>query len=73
MMSPRNYAEIRRHLKFVNNLLTNYILLIIKFIPPLGILDIGDGKTCLTGESSLEVKTQTVEERGSPFGSFVKP
>lgn len=73
MMSPRNYAEISRHLKFVNNLLTNYILLIIKFIPPLGILDISDGKTCLTGESSLEVKTQTVEECGSPFGSFVKP
>ena len=46
MMSPRNYAEISRHLKFVNNLLTNYILLIIKLIPPLGILDIGDGKTC---------------------------
>lgn len=45
MMSPRNQARIRRYLKFVNNLLTNYILLIIKFIPSFGILDISDGKT----------------------------
>lgn len=56
MMSPRNQAKIRRHLKFVNNLLTNYILLIIKFIPPLGILDIGYRKACLTEKSRLEIK-----------------
>ena len=37
VMPPRNHAEISRHIKFVNDSLTNYILLIIKFIPSFGI------------------------------------
>lgn len=71
-MSPWNHTEISGHIKFVNDSLTNYIILIIKLIPAFGILDIRDGKTCLIGERSLEVKTQTIEERASPFGGFMK-
>lgn len=72
MMSPWNHTEVSRHIKFVNGSLTNYITLIIKLIPAFGVFDISDGKTGLTGESSLEVKTQAIEECTSPFGSFMK-
>lgn len=72
VMSPWNHTEIRGHLKFVNESLTNYITLAIKLIPAFRILYIGNGKTCLTGKSSLEIKTETIEECTSPFGSFMK-
>ena len=72
MVSPRNHAKVFWHFKFVNDSLTNYIVLIIKLIPSFCILDVGDGKTGLSGECGLEVEAQTIEERASPFGCFVK-
>lgn len=53
--------------------MTNYIILIIKLIPPFGILDIGNGKTCLAGKSRLEVKAKAIEKCASPFGCLMKP
>lgn len=53
MMFPRHHSEVNRHFKFVTNLVTNYILLIIKLIPSLGILDVGNGKAGLTGSGMM--------------------
>lgn len=72
-LEKAKYRRIKFKFKFVNNLLTNYILLIIKLIPALGILDVSNGKACLTGESRFEVKTETIEERTSPFCRLMKP
>lgn len=72
VMSPWNHTEIRGHLKFVNESLTNYITLTIKLIPAFRIFDICDRKTCLTGKGCLQIKTETIEECTSPFGSFMK-
>lgn len=56
MMPPWNHAEIRRHFKFVNDPLTNYILLIIKLVLSFRILDVSDGEASLIGKSCLEIK-----------------
>lgn len=56
MMLPRHHSKIDWHFKFVPSLVTNYIILIIKLIPPLSILDISNGKARLTGKSRLKVK-----------------
>lgn len=40
MMKPWNLAKLNRHFQIVSNLLTNYIVLIIKFIPAFCVLDI---------------------------------
>ena len=73
MMLPRHHTEIYWHLKFVTNLVTNCIVLIIKLISTFGIFDVGDGKKRLAGESRLDVKAKAIEECASPCGGFIKP